>query len=380
MPQLAGGTGSAGDGVLVHTWTGYCANKVYENDTLRMSLFDGGYVSYDTKADASLLSTSCHYYVKDHLGDNRVVLGENGEIEQVNHYYPFGGLTGGSENLASSQRYKYNGKELDRTHGLDWYDYGARMYDPALARWIVPDPLAEKYYSISPYAYCGGNPINIRDISGKDWAVDSLGNAHYNASWNENTILPDGYKYYGETGNGFKDILNGITCCRLEKNGSVTDLYSVKDAVITPSTNISAGLSAFSWALQTKADLFEYAIRERLKIGWEAQTKLNRYGSAKRIEIQSRAIGNVAAKYLKMTKDIGIGTTVLNTLLTFNATENDISNGDYIAGGARILTNGLIYATNVFPYVGPFISNGLGIVESVYGDYLYYYLQDKYNQ
>ena len=41
VPQLAGGTGTAGDGSLVQTWTGYCGNKVYENDTLKMSLFDG---------------------------------------------------------------------------------------------------------------------------------------------------------------------------------------------------------------------------------------------------------------------------------------------------------------------------------------------------
>lgn len=75
---------------------------------------------------------------------------------------------GESKSLASSQRYKYNGKELDRTHGLDWYDYGARMYDPALAHWMVPDPLAEKYYNVSPYAYCHDNPMNAIDPDGRD--------------------------------------------------------------------------------------------------------------------------------------------------------------------------------------------------------------------
>ena len=175
VPQLAGGTGTAGDGALVHTWTDYCANKVYENDTLSMSLFDGGYVSYDAKADGSSPSPSYHYYIKDHLGDNRVVLGEKGEVEQVNHYYPFGGLMGESENLRSSQRYKYNGKELDRTHGLYWYDYGARTYDPALARWMTQDPLAEKYYGVSPYAYCGNSPINSIDSDGQDFYYSNNG-------------------------------------------------------------------------------------------------------------------------------------------------------------------------------------------------------------
>ena len=52
-------------------------------------------------------------------------------------------------------------------HGYDTYDYGARGMYPALMRFTTPDPLAEKYYSISPYAYCGNNPIRFVDIDGK---------------------------------------------------------------------------------------------------------------------------------------------------------------------------------------------------------------------
>ncbi|MCR5076482.1 MAG: RHS repeat-associated core domain-containing protein [Prevotella sp.] len=64
------------------------------------------------------------------------------------------------------QPYKYNGKELDRMHGLDWYDYGARMYDPVIGRWNAVDPLAEKYYNVSPYTYCGNNPVRFVDPNG----------------------------------------------------------------------------------------------------------------------------------------------------------------------------------------------------------------------
>jgi len=52
-------------------------------------------------------------------------------------------------------------------HGLDTYDYGARQYNPVLARWDRVDPLCEKYYSISPYAYCGNNPVNRVDKDGR---------------------------------------------------------------------------------------------------------------------------------------------------------------------------------------------------------------------
>jgi RHS repeat-associated protein len=66
------------------------------------------------------------------------------------------------------QPYKYNGKELDQMHGLNMYDYSARFYEPGIGRFSTVDPLAEKYYSISPYAYCLNNPIKLIDKDGRD--------------------------------------------------------------------------------------------------------------------------------------------------------------------------------------------------------------------
>lgn len=63
--------------------------------------------------------------ISSRTGNARVVANQNGEVEQVNHYYPYGGLMGESTS-SDHQPYKYNGKELDRHHGLDWFDYGAR--------------------------------------------------------------------------------------------------------------------------------------------------------------------------------------------------------------------------------------------------------------
>ena len=71
-------------------------------------------------------------------------------------------------------RPKVNGKELDKMHGLNTYDYGARQYNPVTARWDRMDPLCEKYYSISPYAYCEGNPVRYIDSDGRK-VVDSKG-------------------------------------------------------------------------------------------------------------------------------------------------------------------------------------------------------------
>ena len=140
------------------TTTDYCGNVIYENGTPKTLLTDAGFVS--------LNDNKYHYYLQDHQGNNRVVVSQDGAVEEVNHYYPFGGIFAST---SSVQPYKYNGKELDRKGGLDWYDYGARMYDPVLGRWHVVDPSSEKYYGVSPYNYCANNPVKYIDPDGKDW-------------------------------------------------------------------------------------------------------------------------------------------------------------------------------------------------------------------
>jgi len=109
---------------------------------------------------------SYHYYLRDHLGNNRLVISDTGDIEQTNEYYPYGGPWGNASTFQGLQPFKYNGKELDRVHGLDWYDYGARRYDPAFCQFTQMDPLCEQYPHLSPYAYCAGNPVNAIDPDG----------------------------------------------------------------------------------------------------------------------------------------------------------------------------------------------------------------------
>ena len=123
--------------------TDYCGNVIYENGIPVKLLTEVGYV---TLADAVH-----HYFLQDHQGNNRVVIDENNNVDEVNHYYPFGRVFAST---SSVQPFKYNSKELDRKNGLDWYDYGARMYDAALGRWHVADPSSEKNYSNTPYGYC----------------------------------------------------------------------------------------------------------------------------------------------------------------------------------------------------------------------------------
>ena len=108
-----------------------------------------------------------HYYFTDHIGSVRVVGDGGGDVEQVNHYYPYGGLIGDISTNPETQKYKYNGKEYDTMHGLNTFDYGARQYDGAKIVWDRMDKYCEKYYNINPYLYCTGNPVNAIDPDGK---------------------------------------------------------------------------------------------------------------------------------------------------------------------------------------------------------------------
>ena len=106
-----------------------------------------------------------HYaYIHDHQGNNRATLSDDGWHTEVMKYYPFGAATWHGD---QTDRYRFGGKELDRTLGLDLYDFEARMYDPVLARFCQPDPMAGKYPWLSPYAYCANNPIRYIDPSGQ---------------------------------------------------------------------------------------------------------------------------------------------------------------------------------------------------------------------
>ena len=138
--------------------TDYVGNLIYDRTSLQKVLFDGGYV------DMSGDSPEYRFFVTDHLGNNRLVADAAGTILQTNHYDPYGESLPDGSAVDSGNPYKYGGKEYDDKALA--YDFGARHYTSSIPRWTTMDPLAEKYYSISPYAYCAGNPMNLVDEKG----------------------------------------------------------------------------------------------------------------------------------------------------------------------------------------------------------------------
>jgi len=150
----------------------------YKNNALEAIYHSEGRV---TTIDGTL---KYEYALKDHLGNTRIMFcdrnydgiitpnsnAETSELTQENSYYAFGmNMEFGTwENTPSvtDNLHQYNGKELNTDFGLNWNDYGARFYDPALGRFTTTDPLSEISFAQSPYLYAANNPISNIDFKG----------------------------------------------------------------------------------------------------------------------------------------------------------------------------------------------------------------------
>ena len=113
-------------------------------------------------------------HILDHLGSVRSIVDKSGNVVERDSYYPYGERWNDGNVEQADNHYRYNGKEEQSGFGLPYLDYGARLYDPATGRWLTQDPMAEKYYGISPYAFCAGNPMRYVDMDGMR-GVDKAG-------------------------------------------------------------------------------------------------------------------------------------------------------------------------------------------------------------
>ena len=156
------------DGANTRRRIDYCGRYIYKNGTLDKVLFDGGYIDRDG---------GYNYFIKDYQGSVRVVVNEQDSVVESDNYYPYGQLfTEGAPSGYAAQPWKYGGKELDREHGINEHDFGARRQMPQLGMFSTQDPLRWDNPDVSPYLYCAANPINRIDPTGRDvWEIDMAG-------------------------------------------------------------------------------------------------------------------------------------------------------------------------------------------------------------
>ncbi|TAI48490.1 RHS repeat domain-containing protein [Flagellimonas allohymeniacidonis] len=175
------------------SWRVGRGNYVYQGGTLQFFNQPEGYVTPKSGGGYDYV-----YQYKDHLGNVRLSYLDNSgttEIVEESNYYPFGLKHKGYNTAISAngnsvaQKWKFGGKELDESLGLETYDFGARNYDPALGRWMNIDPLAEKMRRHSPYNYAFNNPMFFIDPDGME------------------AMAPDDIKIYGKNENGERQLI-----------------------------------------------------------------------------------------------------------------------------------------------------------------------------
>jgi len=198
--------------------------------------YDNGYLSFvQTEEGRALYSNTdftynYEYNLADHLGNVRVSFDTKtgtADTTQRDDYLPFG-MEVNKYVVSPKNEYLYNKKELQEETGQ--YDYGARFYDPVIARWSVVDRYAEKYQHISPYGYASNNPIRYMDMNGDSIIIST-------AVTHAGTANPQSTRQLGDT--HVKSVGAQLTSStNVNVNVNVVENLSAAFVGSTPQTNI----------------------------------------------------------------------------------------------------------------------------------------------
>mgnify|MGYP002520559568 CR=1 FL=1 len=245
--------------------------------TLDCALTSAGRIVRENTADGSS-TYKVQHYLRDHLGSVRSVIdGDTGTVIETNDYYPFGkripisadpepvvegarlavSPTVSSASSATSQnRWCFSDKESQSflNASIPLLDFGARMYNPTIARWTTPDPLSEKYYGFSPYAYCLGNPISVIDPNGMDvWTMDKRGNVVWTRESDDHRLY-----YVNNDGTLSEDYVS-------VSDRSILDDLTVTEAKVEGGAEVSSHTS--KTGINDMFKVFKFA-SDKTKVEW----------------------------------------------------------------------------------------------------------------
>jgi len=262
------------------------------------------------------------YYVTDHLGNVRTVVDEDGNVCQVNHYYSYGDRFEDTRDMTveeSDNTRLFGGKEYSSDTGM--HDFEARYDNTVFGRFTTIDPIAEKYYSVSPYSYCAGNPVNFVDPDGKETHVVAQEDGTYKVvggiiNRDKNIYLVNAEGNYSNNADGIR-ISIGSTVTKWSFYNSDKKQWAVGSVI---DLNDKSGNDFLMKA--SESSLLEYIDKARTNHEWDFKVT-NGYGEPKGgIDIyrgmpvssdegnvliaSARDIGNMAAGYLSGKNGISL--------------------------------------------------------------------------
>ena len=183
-----------------------------------------------------------NYEIKDHLGNVSLVVNDVKEYDTVTaktaahvqsamNYYAFGMEMPGRVYSSPGYRYGYNGKEKDNElkGTANSLDYGARTYDPRLARFLSNDPLQSKFAWQSPYVYAANNSIYYIDKNGEE-PVFRLDGSYLGQGQNSDqrgvTVMNDDGVVVGITRLTLSEMVLRVTWGLHEGGGTGAEFYA----------------------------------------------------------------------------------------------------------------------------------------------------------
>ena len=358
--------------------TRYVGSRIYENGQLDRVLTPYGYIKGGVH----------HTFLHDYQGNVAAVVAGDSLVQRTS-YYPYG-LPHANAHGATTNPYKYSGKEFDTFGGTDLYDFHARYHAPSTGRFMTVDPLIGKMPGMSPYIYCGGNPINYIDPYGLTvWSTsDQEAIREFIEQVKRNLPMDDEMSQYNMVGWDKSDTgqyridtdskMLYYTTTSVE-DGCVTITSHTRD--LTESNQVENFLFSLSKASFALAAISAVGDNAGDILSNRSMYDIGRKIPDNRIVTVRTPVRNfhMPAKALKIVKAVGKGGGYCGMAITGLLAYNDMYKGNYYTASARLGVAAIEFGTARIPYGGPFISLGITAAECVWGDQFYEWVEENYD-
>ena len=281
-------------------------------------------------------------------------------------------LTNAFTNLTN--RWRYSGKEEQGAidSSLPLIDYGARMYDPVIARWMSVDPLAEKYYSMTPYGYCAGNPVNMIDLDGQKIKIQESNEAN-KYSFIDYSL---GMDYNGD--NPFTkmmtDYLNAVyenggekVLKELSETGWVITIINETGNKVAPFLGITKTGKGVIWAGALSNESFDTSLGVEAiahEVFHALQQLKGQGGASVFNEVEAFAFGSII--YNNYTRSLG---TMFQNSISGTGSETSPQGEKYAEAFSRITSSRTNYAENLNDAMTFFLEGSRVNMTGLYNDH-----------